>query len=163
MPFTHISTRPPLCQQKEIENALALRRRDGPAFADLEAARAWLAARPEVSRVLTTLSGYQGSMTLTLVPPKERKLSAQQLKHDLRKELHPYLHLTEWTLLEEVGRWHDAADPERLALGREWRYVLDRKLKWRMSHEVVLQVFEPQRGQSGFMKAEEKLPVICTI
>src|SRR6266511_5699102 len=23
--------------------------------------------------------------------------------YDLRKELHPYLHLTEWTLLEEVG------------------------------------------------------------
>ena len=26
---------------------------------------------------------------------------------DLRKDLHPYLHLTEWTLLEEVGRWHE--------------------------------------------------------
>ena len=34
--------------------------------------------------------------------------------YDLRKELHPYLHLTEWTLLEEVGRWHDGRhDPER--------------------------------------------------
>ena len=27
--------------------------------------------------------------------------------YDLRKDLHPYLHLTEWTLLEDVGRWHD--------------------------------------------------------
>src|SRR5258706_8931630 len=73
---------------------------------------------------------------------------------DLRKELHPYLHVTEWTLLEEVGRWHDADDPEKKALGAEWRQVLDRKLKWRMSHEVVLDLFEPRRGQS-FMKAEE--------
>jgi hydrophobe/amphiphile efflux-1 (HAE1) family protein len=46
-----------------------------------------LAARPEVARVLTTLSGYSGSMTLTLVPPSRRKLSAQALTGDLRKEL----------------------------------------------------------------------------
>lgn len=72
---------------------------------------------------------------------------------DLRKELHPYLHLTEWTLLEEVGRWHDAEDAERRALGAEWRQILDRRLRWRMSHEVVLPMFEPQRGQ-GFFDAE---------
>jgi hydrophobe/amphiphile efflux-1 (HAE1) family protein len=46
-----------------------------------------LAARPEVARVLTTLSGSQGSMTLTLVPPSERKLSAQELAGQLRKDL----------------------------------------------------------------------------
>jgi HD superfamily phosphohydrolase len=73
--------------------------------------------------------------------------------YDLRKELHPYLHLTEWTLLEEVGRWHDSDDPERRALGAEWRQVLDRRLRWRMSHEVVLDIFEPRRGQ-GFLDAE---------
>jgi HD superfamily phosphohydrolase len=73
--------------------------------------------------------------------------------YDLRKELHPYLHLTEWTLLEEVGRWHDADDPERRALGAEWRQVLDRRLRWRMSHEVVLDIFEPRRGQ-GFLDAD---------
>jgi HD superfamily phosphohydrolase len=73
--------------------------------------------------------------------------------YDLRKDLHPYLHLTEWTLLEEVGRWHDAADAERQALGAEWRQILDRRLKWRMSHEVVLDVFEPRRGY-GFMDEE---------
>jgi HD superfamily phosphohydrolase len=75
--------------------------------------------------------------------------------YDLRRELHPYLHMTEWTLLEEVGRWEHADDPEQKSLAQEWRQVLDRRLKWRMSHEVVLPVFEPQRGQSGFMKAED--------
>jgi hypothetical protein len=73
--------------------------------------------------------------------------------HDLRKDLHPYRHLTEWTLLEEVEHWHDATDPERKALGAEWRQILDRQLKWRMSHEVVLDVFEPKRGQ-GFLDVE---------
>ena len=73
--------------------------------------------------------------------------------YDLRKELHPYLHLTEWTLLEEVGRWHDEDDPQRRSLGTEWRQILDRKLKWRMSHEVVLDLFEPRRGHA-FLPAE---------
>jgi len=74
--------------------------------------------------------------------------------HDLRKDLAPYLHLTEWTLLEEVARWPEAADPDRRALGREWRQVLERRLKWRMAHEVVLDLFEPRRGQA-FMRVEE--------
>jgi hypothetical protein len=73
--------------------------------------------------------------------------------YDLRKELHPYLHLTEWTLLEEVGRWHDSEDPDRRALGLEWRQVLDRQLKWRMAHEEVLPMFEPQPGRP-FMDTE---------
>jgi HD superfamily phosphohydrolase len=73
---------------------------------------------------------------------------------DLNKNLKPYLGLTEWTLLEEVERWPDSDDAERRALGAEWRQILDRRLKWRMAHEVVLDLFEPRRGQS-FMKAEE--------
>ena len=73
---------------------------------------------------------------------------------DLNKDLQPYLNMTEWTLLEEVARWEHGDDPDRRALGREWRQILDRRLKWRMSHEVVLDLFEPRRGQS-FMKAED--------
>jgi hydrophobe/amphiphile efflux-1 (HAE1) family protein len=53
----------------------------------LERAEKRLAARPEVARILTTLQGSSGNMTLTLVPPGERKLSAQQLSAELRKEL----------------------------------------------------------------------------
>ena len=37
---------------------LALRRKDGPAFADLEAARAWLATRPEVDARRTGVVGF---------------------------------------------------------------------------------------------------------
>ncbi|MFQ5828554.1 MAG: HD domain-containing protein [Candidatus Methylomirabilia bacterium] len=73
---------------------------------------------------------------------------------NLREGLHPYLHFTEWTLLEEVGRWHDSNDSAQHALGQEWRQILDRRLKWRMSHEVVLDIAELRRGL-GFLKAEE--------
>ncbi len=73
--------------------------------------------------------------------------------YDLRKELHPYLHLTEWTLLEEVGRWHDAEEPAKRELGLEWRHILDRRLKWRMSGEEILDQFEARKGQA-FLDAE---------
>ena len=74
--------------------------------------------------------------------------------YDLRKDLHPYLQMTEWTLLAEVERWAQADDPERKALGEEWKQILERRLKWRMSHEVVLDIFEPRRGHA-FMKADD--------
>ncbi len=53
----------------------------------LDKAEKRITAHAEVSRVLTTLSGSQGSMTLTLVPPKQRKMSALELSAQLRKEL----------------------------------------------------------------------------
>jgi len=53
----------------------------------LAKAEARLAAHPEISRMLTTLSGSSGQITLTLVPPSERKMSAAQLSAALRKEL----------------------------------------------------------------------------
>jgi HD superfamily phosphohydrolase len=78
---------------------------------------------------------------------------------DLRDGLHPYLHLTEWTLLEEVGRWHDTRDSDARAkdkkrLGAEWRHILDRKLKWRMAGEEILDQFEVRKGQS-FLDSNE--------
>ena len=78
---------------------------------------------------------------------------------DLRQALHPYLHLTEWTLLEEVGRWHDTPESDAHAkdkrrLGAEWRHILDRKLKWRMAGEEVLDQFEVRKGQS-FLESNE--------
>jgi HD superfamily phosphohydrolase len=78
---------------------------------------------------------------------------------DLREDLHPYLHLTEWTLLEEVGHWHgtrdsDARAKDKKRLGVEWRHILDRKLKWRMAGEEVLDQFEVRKGQS-FLESNE--------
>jgi len=41
-----------------LRTMLALRRREGPAFADLEAARTWLGARPEVDGTRTGVVGF---------------------------------------------------------------------------------------------------------
>ncbi len=53
----------------------------------IDRAEQMIAKRPEVARVLSTLSGTTGSMTLTLVPPKQRKLSAVGLSAELRRDL----------------------------------------------------------------------------
>ncbi|MDB4944628.1 MAG: multidrug efflux transporter [Labilithrix sp.] len=41
----------------------------------------------EISSMLTTLQGSSGQISLTLVPPRERKMNATQLSATLRKEL----------------------------------------------------------------------------
>jgi hydrophobe/amphiphile efflux-1 (HAE1) family protein len=46
-----------------------------------------LAGHPEILTMLSTLSGSNGQITLTLVPPDERKMTAAQLSASLRKEL----------------------------------------------------------------------------
>jgi hypothetical protein len=71
---------------------------------------------------------------------------------DLRRDLRPYLHLTEWGLLEEVARWPGAEDPVRRTLGEEWRQILERRLKWRMVHEESLD--DSQITVWGVMRSE---------
>jgi hydrophobe/amphiphile efflux-1 (HAE1) family protein len=46
-----------------------------------------LAKHPEIKSMLSTLQGSSGQITLTLVPPNERKMTAAQLSAALRKEL----------------------------------------------------------------------------
>ncbi|HVJ89686.1 MAG TPA: efflux RND transporter permease subunit [Labilithrix sp.] len=53
----------------------------------LAKAEARIAAHPEIARMLVTMSSSSGQISLTLVPPSERKMSAQQLMQVLRQDL----------------------------------------------------------------------------
>ncbi|MBX3226417.1 MAG: efflux RND transporter permease subunit [Labilithrix sp.] len=53
----------------------------------LAKAEARIAAHPEIAHMLVTLSTSSGQMSLTLVEPSQRKLTAQQLMLALRKDL----------------------------------------------------------------------------
>ena len=53
-----------------------------------------------------------------------------------------YLHLTDWSLLQEVSRWRRLDTP----LGREWGRILDRDLKWRLAYERTLSAAEMASG-----------------
>jgi len=53
-----------------------------------------------------------------------------------------YLHLTDWSLLQEVSRWGQKGGP----LGREWKRILNRDLKWKLAYERTLSLAELRSG-----------------
>ncbi len=52
-----------------------------------------------------------------------------------------YLHLTDWSLLEEVSRWRRENTNQR-ELAREWGRILDRDVKWKMAFDRTLSLSE---------------------
>ncbi|MBI2986012.1 MAG: HD domain-containing protein [Deltaproteobacteria bacterium] len=56
-----------------------------------------------------------------------------------------YLHLTDWSLLEEVSRWRRSKTPNQ-SLTREWGRILDRDIKWKMAYDRTLSLNELRYG-----------------
>ena len=65
-----------------------------------------------------------------------------------------YLELTDWALLQEVMKWSRSKDPRKRALGREWRKILNRRVKWKMAYDRVLSIEEYEQAVR-FQSAEE--------
>jgi HD superfamily phosphohydrolase len=61
------------------------------------------------------------------------------------EHLHRYRQLTEWSLLVDVERWREDADPQRRRLGEAWQAVLERRVQWKMACERTIRF---ERGQS---------------
>jgi hypothetical protein len=59
-----------------------------------------------------------------------------------------YQRLTDWSLLETVRGWEDDPLPAKQALGRAWRQILGREVKWKMAYDATFSVrgFERQRA-----------------
>jgi len=68
--------------------------------------------------------------------------------HNPLDHLDEYQRLTEWSLLEEVGRWYESDDQALRDLGRRWKRFLNRDLDWKMACErtVFFQPGEPERS-----------------
>lgn len=49
-----------------------------------------------------------------------------------------YRELTEWSLLVDVGRWQDDADPHKRDLGKAWQAILTRQVHWKMACERTI-------------------------
>jgi HD superfamily phosphohydrolase len=58
-----------------------------------------------------------------------------------------YLHLTDWSLLQDVSRWRRSGGPLE-ALGKEWETVLHRDVKWKMAYDRTLALNELRYGVS---------------
>jgi hypothetical protein len=48
------------------------------------------------------------------------------------EHLAEYQHFTEWSLLVDVARWAEAADPNKREVGLRWRELLSRNVRWKM-------------------------------
>jgi hypothetical protein len=59
-----------------------------------------------------------------------------------------YQRLTDWSLLETVRGWEDDPLPAKQVLGRAWRQILGREVKWKMAYDATFSVrgFERQRA-----------------
>ena len=69
--------------------------------------------------------------------------------------LDQYQHLTEWSLLGEVGRWHRSSDPAIRELGERWQRFLRRKIRWRMACERTI-FFAPGESEHSSIFASSK-------
>ena len=67
--------------------------------------------------------------------------------------LDDYLRLTDRSLLEEVERWR-GTDGQKGELGKEWRRILSRDLKWKMAYEKLLP-FPPMKAGLALIRREE--------
>jgi HD superfamily phosphohydrolase len=66
--------------------------------------------------------------------------------NDPRKKMEEYLHLTDWSLLEEVRAWSKSRNPKQRRLGAEWAHVLGRDVKWKMAYNTILKERGQERG-----------------
>ena len=53
-------------------------------------------------------------------------------------DLNAYQHLTEWSLLAEVSRWHESDDWNIRTLGQRWQRFLRREIPWKMAAERTI-------------------------
>ena len=63
------------------------------------------------------------------------------------EHMEEYLHLTDWSLLEEVSRWRQSQGPNE-ALARAWGRILDRDIKWKMAYDRTLSLNELHYGMA---------------
>lgn len=66
--------------------------------------------------------------------------------HNPSKKMDQYLHLTDWSLLEEVREWGASRNPTQRRLGNEWARILVRDVKWKMAYSTILKDKGQARG-----------------
>jgi HD superfamily phosphohydrolase len=63
---------------------------------------------------------------------------------DPRRELDRYLGVSDWSLLEGVRAWLEAADPRKRALAEEWSRIVGREVKWKMAYDHMETMDDPR-------------------
>lgn len=78
------------------------------------------------------------------------------------KNLDEYCKLTDWSLMVAVSSWDRSSNSKKKKLYKEWRFIMDRKIKWKMAYdkefsltispEGVLKPIEPEELEQRIKK-----------
>jgi hypothetical protein len=83
---------------------------------------------------------------------------AELVRENPARRLDRYLGMTEWFLLQKVQEWAApgtrGVTPRQRELGRCWRDILSRRVKWKMAYDRMLSLEEADRGKR-FRDADE--------
>jgi HD superfamily phosphohydrolase len=74
---------------------------------------------------------------------------------DPAENLDKYRDLTDWSLMEAVGRWRTSRDRENRDISRKWDDILSGRLKWRSVYETILTIKDLEIGRAGFVRKDE--------
>src|SRR5262249_11178321 len=103
----------------------------------------FIEARGELFRNLyfhRTVRAIDLTLADVFAPTLERLFPGNPLEY-----LDRYRRLTGWSLLVDVWRWVDDADPRRRRLGEAWQAILERRVQWKMAYERTIRF---EQGQS---------------
>lgn len=64
------------------------------------------------------------------------------------ENIHEYLELTDWSLLEAVRRWGSRENGPLAKLGAEWASILSREIKWKMAYDITLSMRAFEKGKT---------------
>lgn len=68
------------------------------------------------------------------------------------RRLNKYLLLNDWSLIQQVEQWQVSTDPDKKRLGRQWRAIINREIKWKMAYATELTVDRVQKGLQLFQQ-----------
>jgi HD superfamily phosphohydrolase len=71
------------------------------------------------------------------------------------RKLNQYLHLNDWSLIQDVEKWKESDDSELKSLGSEWNKIIGRKIKWKMAYSTEMSIDRVERGMLNFQKPEQ--------
>jgi len=71
------------------------------------------------------------------------------------RKLNQYLHLNDWSLIQDVEKWKESDDSELKLLGSEWNKIIGRKVKWKMAYSTEMTIDRVERGMINFQKPEQ--------
>lgn len=85
------------------------------------------------------------------------------------EHLDAYRHLTEASLMVDVGRWTQSDDAAKRKLGEQWQAILSRQMLWKMAGERMMYFHSGQSERTSIFsepdvvgkRLREKLPKSC--